>query len=100
MTKNRYCIFFLALAFSIVIADAPAQQRDCKFLNEACDDPVPQPGPSTTRPQKSDAEHLERCLADYVRRNGSFLPEGRSTASLKSRSDRCCRKRLEINGEQ
>jgi uncharacterized caspase-like protein len=30
---------------------------------------------------------LEACLADYVRRKGPFVPEGQSTAYVKSRSD-------------
>jgi tetratricopeptide (TPR) repeat protein len=38
-------------------------------------------------PNLSSAQHLQNCLADYVRRKGSFVPEGQSTAYVKSRSD-------------
>ena len=41
------------------------------------------------RPSKPQARNntLQGCLADYVRRKGSFVPEGQSTAYVKSRSD-------------
>jgi hypothetical protein len=35
----------------------------------------------------SPAQLLRECLADYVRRSGKFVPEGESTAYVKSRSD-------------
>jgi hypothetical protein len=77
-----------ALVFMLVALCAPvlAQQRNCKFLNESCDNPAPK---ARTRadPRLTDDEHLRRCLADYVRRNGPFVPEGHSTAYVKSRSD-------------
>jgi hypothetical protein len=61
-------------------------KTDCKFLNENCDGSASE---TRTRadPNLSDAEHLQRCLADYERRNGAFVPEGRSTAFAKSHSD-------------
>lgn len=41
-----------------------------------------------TKPkQLSAAQHLRNCLADYVRRKGNFVPEGQSTAYVKSLSD-------------
>jgi hypothetical protein len=46
--------------------------------------------PDNRRKQKkanSSAQHLENCLADYLRRKGSFVSEGQSTPYLKSRSD-------------
>jgi hypothetical protein len=39
------------------------------------------------KPNMGRGQHLRNCLADYVRRKGHFVPEGQSTASVKSRSD-------------
>src|SRR5262249_13434682 len=37
------------------------------------------------RKELTAAHHVQRCLADYVRRKGNFVPEGQSTAYVKSR---------------
>src|SRR5437868_5138812 len=83
---KRSVIFFVALLLFTPFT-GQAQKGHCKFLNEECDKPIKQTRPSTIRPQLSDVEHLQRCLTDYVRRNGQFVPEGHSTRQLKSRSD-------------
>ncbi|MCL4767925.1 MAG: hypothetical protein KJZ80_17005 [Hyphomicrobiaceae bacterium] len=74
----------------LMAAAAPAalaQQQGCKFLNESCEDGEQNAPVGQKAPDRSAAEHLERCLADYVRRNGPFVPEGRSTRTVKSKSD-------------
>jgi hypothetical protein len=77
----------LLLAWLLVqpATEAAAQSAECKFLNESCDGPIKQTNPSTTRPALSDGEHLERCLADYSRRQGGFAPEGKSTSCMNGR---------------
>jgi hypothetical protein len=83
----RLSILSFAAISSIVLHGAAfAQQRGCKFLNEDCDR-NPKPSAVPEKPNRSDSEHLARCLADYVQRNGPFVPEGQSTKQVKSRSD-------------
>jgi hypothetical protein len=65
---------------------AYAQNKNCKFLNESCNNPTPKPKPRTD-PQLSDEEHLRRCLADWVRSKGGFAPEGQGTGAFPSRSE-------------
>jgi hypothetical protein len=45
------------------------------------------PKKGEAKPRPSAEQHLRNCLADYVRRKGNFVPEGQSTAYVKSRSD-------------
>jgi hypothetical protein len=55
----------------------------------------PAPSPADADPKEKNkpskprtgGNTLEDCLADYVRRKGAFVPEGQSTAYVKSRSD-------------
>jgi uncharacterized caspase-like protein len=42
---------------------------------------------NTPSKPRSGGNTLQDCLADYVRRKGAFVPEGQSTAYVKSRSD-------------
>lgn len=49
---------------------------------------VPAGEPKKMKPkQLTTSQHLRNCLADYVRRKGTFVPEGQSTAYVKSLSD-------------
>src|SRR5712691_4524122 len=83
--KPHWSIISLALVLCFAREGFGEPNRECKFLNEACDDP---PQAQRRADQNlSDAEHLRRCLAEYVRINGPFVPEGQSTAIVKSRSD-------------
>jgi hypothetical protein len=78
----------LIVAVSMFAQTALAQQPQCKFLLETCDatDTAPNlPSPSPTVRTRS--EHVDRCLQDYLRRHGSFRPEGQSTPLYKSQSD-------------
>jgi hypothetical protein len=79
-------LFLLCLLGVVLATEAPAQDRDCKFLNEDCGDPVKQTKPSDTRPQLTDEQHLERCLSDYRQRQGGFAPEGHSTSCMNGRT--------------
>jgi hypothetical protein len=80
-------LFFVVMA-GLVFAPAGAhsQEGGCKFLNTDCDKSPPKPHRFPMK-QLSDEEYLQRCLADYVRRKGPFVPEGQSTKVVKSRSD-------------
>lgn len=83
MRALRVLLCLLLVHFA---SGASAQNAGCKFLNKKCDDPVKQTKPSDTRPQLTDAEHLERCLADYARKQGGFAAEGHSTSCMNGRS--------------
>jgi hypothetical protein len=83
------CLHILLLAFltsSVTPSISFAQDAGCKFLNEQCDK-SPSPYQPPKAPARTFNQHLERCLSDYVRRQGPFRPEGQSTAQYKSRSD-------------
>src|SRR5215472_18809987 len=86
--RRRSCLLGILL-LAVLPATAQAQQKkECPFLNAICSTKestfrAPWPPPDTRTP----AEHLERCLADYLRRHGQFMPEGRSTRLYKSKSD-------------
>jgi hypothetical protein len=82
----RFALVFVAAIFIIGDQAWPKPAKNCKFLNESCENPSPKPR-TRSEPSLSDDEHLRRCLADYVRRKGAFVPEGQSTKSVKSRSD-------------
>lgn len=80
---------FTALALIVILSARGWAEQDtnCKFLNESsCESSEPNTR-TRTEPVLSNEEHLRRCLADYVRREGPFVPEGRSTAKFKSRSE-------------
>src|SRR6185503_20353987 len=87
----REPLWFLAVLFLLFFVSAPGhaqEKKECPFLNETCTAKestfrAPWPPPDTRTP----AQHLERCLADYLRRHGQFMPEGRSTRQHKSKSD-------------
>lgn len=74
----------------LLAGSAVSQEENCQFLNDCLTTP-PTNAPTPTIPQmaqpRSAQEHLDRCLAYYVSRNGPFVPEGRSTKQVKSRSD-------------
>ena len=85
-------IFAISLLLSSFIAVSFAQQKECLFGNEDCDkNQKPTPLPIETI--RTDAEHIERCVSDYARKQGGFAAEGRSTSCMngrkcvKSRSD-------------
>jgi hypothetical protein len=78
----------LAVLAALVLSASAAmgQQEGCRFLGD-CSQTDSQIARKRTDAKRSFAEHLERCLADYVRRNGPFVPEGHSTKVVKSKSD-------------
>lgn len=77
-------VLVMAILFSGV-SSALAQSQECKFLNESCsNEELPR---TRTDTKRSFSDHLQRCLADYVRRKGPFVPEGQSSKVVKSRSD-------------
>jgi hypothetical protein len=76
-------IFALTVVVSLlgITADALFAQHDsCKFLNESCAGPEGRPH-STPPSDLSKEEHLKRCLADFERRQGGFVPRAQHAVS-------------------
>jgi hypothetical protein len=82
----RLLAFVLAVVLLGSMRPGFAQQEGCRFLGD-CPKEEKQIPRQRTDPKRTFAEHLERCLTDYVRRSGPFVPEGQSTRERKSKSD-------------
>src|SRR5208337_636069 len=78
---------FVLFACSALSVGAHAQSTGCRFLLDNCEPQKKGGAPTVPRTDPSD-NYLEECLSFYLRcHGGHFVPEGQSTAHVKSRSD-------------
>ena len=84
-------IVLLGLLTASAVIPATAQEQGCRFLLDNCGpqgNPRPPSAPAPAPPVAGPDAFLQQCLNFYLRcHGGAFMPEGQSTAYVKSRSD-------------